>query len=91
MRVILDITGAPGPLFGRREGGAEVVGGGERDRRHGRPQASTGIEDAQQVLSAEGNADTIDIGARIWDSGRALAKWMSVHLQDQPRRILELL
>ncbi len=47
-------------------------------------------EDSQQVLIAEGNADTIDSGARIWDSGRALAKWMSVHLQDQPRRILEL-
>ncbi len=47
-----------------------------------------------EVLIAEGNADTIDSGARIWDSGRALSKWMAVYLQQQdqsqPRRILEL-
>lgn len=44
-----------------------------------------------QVLIAEGNADTIDSGARIWDSGRALSKWMTTHLQErQPTTILEL-
>ena len=45
----------------------------------------------EEVLIAEGNADTIDSGARIWDSGRALSKWMTIHLQEgQPTKILEL-
>ena len=41
------------------------------------------------VEISEGRADTIDSGARIWESGRALSNWMVEHLEPG-RRILEL-
>ncbi len=46
--------------------------------------------DSERVLKvAEGCADTIDSGAKIWDSGRALSSWIVKELEPG-KRVLEL-
>ena len=46
--------------------------------------------DSERVLKvAEGTADTIDSGAKIWDSGRALSSWIVKELEPG-KRVLEL-
>ena len=43
-----------------------------------------------RIQITEGTADTIDSGARIWDSGRALSGWITTNRIDGNKRVLTL-